>query len=136
MRGDKLETSCKPPSHLTKDLASDYFIIVHQKQNDRKLKLQPGKSHWGGRLSTVDLLVLTILDQLIFKLKVFFSFLTKQATLRRRSTVLSLPPQLVFLAATDEVCGVNGGLKWRNNTQHNDTQDNDTQHNDTQHNRK
>jgi hypothetical protein len=58
---------------------------------------KPVKSYWGGRLSTFDLLVLTSLDQLIFKLKIlFFLFFTKQATLMRRSTVLSLPPHLVF----------------------------------------
>jgi hypothetical protein len=51
-----------------------------------------------GRLSTVDLLVLTSLDQLIFKLKILFAFVTKQATLMRRSTVLSLPLQIVFPA--------------------------------------
>jgi hypothetical protein len=32
-----------------------------------------------GRISTVDLLVLTSLDQLLFKLKLYFSFLTKQS---------------------------------------------------------
>ena len=47
-------------------------------------------------LSTVDLLVLPSLDQLIFQLKILFSFFTKQATLMRRSIVLSLLPQLVF----------------------------------------
>ncbi len=36
------------------------------------------------------------LDQLLFLLKILFTFLTKQATLMRRLTVLSLPPQLVF----------------------------------------
>jgi hypothetical protein len=45
----------------------------------------------------VDLLVLTSLDQLIFILKILFTFDTKQAILIRRSTVLSLPLQLVFL---------------------------------------
>jgi len=45
---------------------------------------------------TVDLHILASLDQLIFVLKVLFTFFTKQATLMRRSTVLSLPPQLVF----------------------------------------
>jgi hypothetical protein len=50
----------------------------------------------GGEALTVDLLVLTSLDQLIFILKILFSFLTKQATLMRRSTVPSLPPQLEF----------------------------------------
>jgi len=49
-----------------------------------------------GRLSTVDLLALTSLDQLISILKILFTFVAKQATLMRRSTVLSLPLQLVF----------------------------------------
>jgi hypothetical protein len=48
------------------------------------------------RFSTVDLLVLTGLDQLLFILKVLFTFLKKPATLMRRSTVQSLPLQLVF----------------------------------------
>jgi len=47
-----------------------------------------------GRLTTVDRLVLTSLDKLRFTLKILFSFVTKQATLMRRPTVLSL--QLVF----------------------------------------
>ncbi len=47
-----------------------------------------------GRLSTVDLLVLTTLDQLLFILKKLFKFFTKQAILMRRSTVLSLPPSV------------------------------------------
>jgi hypothetical protein len=34
------------------------------------------------------------LDQLLFILQ--YTFVTKQATMRRRSTVLSLPPRLVF----------------------------------------
>ena len=56
----------------------------------------PGKSYWRGRLSTVGLLVLTSLDEFLFVLKISFTFLAKQAGLMRRSTVLSLPPQLVF----------------------------------------
>ncbi len=48
------------------------------------------------RLSTVDLLVLTSLDQLLFILKILLTFFTKQATFMRRSTVLRLPPQLVW----------------------------------------
>jgi hypothetical protein len=48
------------------------------------------------RLSTVDLIVLTSLGQLLLKMQALFSFFTKQATLTRRSTVLSLPVQLVF----------------------------------------
>jgi hypothetical protein len=49
-----------------------------------------------GRLSKVDLLLQSSFDQLLFRLKIFFPFLTKQHTLMKRSTVLSLPPQLVF----------------------------------------
>ncbi len=49
-------------------------------------------------LITVDLLVLTYLDLLLLKLKILFALFTKQATLMRRPTVLSLPLQLVFLA--------------------------------------
>ncbi len=49
-----------------------------------------------GRLSAVDLLVLTGLDHLIFILKTLFTFVTKHATSIRRSIVLSLPLQLVF----------------------------------------
>jgi hypothetical protein len=44
-----------------------------------------------GKASVIDLLVLTTLYQLIFILKILFTFFTKQATLMRRSTVLSLP---------------------------------------------
>ncbi len=44
----------------------------------------------------VDLLVLTSLNQLIFKLKKIFTFVAKQATLVRRSTVLTLPLQLLI----------------------------------------
>jgi hypothetical protein len=53
-----------------------------------------------GRLSTVGLLVPTNLYQMLFLLKILFAFGTKRATLMRRSTVLSLPIQLVFPAFT------------------------------------
>ncbi len=49
-----------------------------------------------GRLTTVDRLVLTSLDKLKFTLKILFNFVTKQATLMRRPTVMNLPFQLVF----------------------------------------
>ncbi len=55
-----------------------------------------GKPYWRGRLSAVDLLVLTSLYQLLLIMQSFFKFLTKQGTLMWRSTVLSLSPQLVF----------------------------------------
>jgi hypothetical protein len=45
---------------------------------------------------TADLRVLTSLDQLIYKPKIKFTFLTKQGIFMRRSTVLSLSLQLVF----------------------------------------
>jgi hypothetical protein len=57
---------------------------------------ESGNPYWRGRLNTVDLLVLTSLDQLLLKLKILFTLLTKWAILTRRSTVLSIPLQLVF----------------------------------------
>jgi hypothetical protein len=61
-----------------------------------QLNAEPGKPYWRGKLNTVDLLVLTSLYQLLFILKILFSYVTKQAALMRRSTVLSLPFQLAF----------------------------------------
>jgi hypothetical protein len=58
-----------------------------------------GKSYRRGKLSTVDLLVLTSLDQLPF-LKILLTSFTKQASSMRGSTVLSLPSYLVFPATT------------------------------------
>ncbi len=52
---------------------------------------QAGKSYRGGRISTVDLLVLSSLDQLIFYIENIIFIVTKQVVLMRRSTVLSLP---------------------------------------------
>jgi hypothetical protein len=46
-------------------------------------------------LSTVDLLVLDNLDELLFIMNILFTFITKQATLVR-SVVLSLPLQPVL----------------------------------------
>ncbi len=55
-----------------------------------------GNPYRRGKISTVDLHLLTSLVQLIFKMKKLFTFLIKQATLLRRSTVLSRPLQLEF----------------------------------------
>jgi hypothetical protein len=63
--------------------------------------LAAGNPYWKGRLSTVDLLVLTSLDQLLLILPILFSFFTNKATLMRRSTVLSLPLRLVFPVCLD-----------------------------------
>jgi hypothetical protein len=60
------------------------------------MNIKPRKSDCEGRLCAVDLLVQTFLDKLLFILKILFTFASKQATLMRKSTVLSLPPQLVF----------------------------------------
>ncbi len=47
----------------------------------------------GGRISTVDLLVLTSLDSLLLILKLILFRFYKPSTFMRRSTVLSLPLQ-------------------------------------------
>jgi hypothetical protein len=65
--------------------------------------VQPEKSHWRGRLSTVDLLVLTSLKKFLFVLKILSIVFIKQATLIRRSIVPSLSPQLVFPGPTHDV---------------------------------
>ncbi len=57
---------------------------------------KPGNPCGRERLCTVDLLVLSSLDQLIFKLRKSFTVVTKKGTLMRRSMVLSIPLQLVF----------------------------------------
>ncbi len=54
-----------------------------------------GKSYKRGRLSTFDLLLLTSFDQLHFMLKILLTFLQSKLFMRR-SSVLSLPPQLEF----------------------------------------
>jgi len=73
------------------------------------------KSYRRGRCSTVDLLVLAILDQLLFKLNLLFTFLTKQATLIRWSTVVILPLQLVFPTIGDMLTHwqLMGHLHWQ-----------------------
>ncbi len=58
--------------------------------------IESGNPYWKGKIGTVDLLARASLDQLIFKLKNIFNLVTTQATLMRRSTVLSLPFQLMF----------------------------------------
>jgi hypothetical protein len=63
-------------------------------------KVLPGKSHLRVRISTIDLLVPTSLDQLLLKMKILFMCFTKQTILMRRSIVLSLPLQLVFPGLT------------------------------------
>jgi hypothetical protein len=51
----------------------------------------------------LNLLVLTGLDQLLFKLQKMIYFLTKQANVLRRSPVLNFPHHLVFPGLTFKV---------------------------------
>ncbi len=60
----------------------------------------PEKHYWKGRLSTVDLLVQSRFNQALFIFKLLLAFITKQAFLMRRSSVLSFPLKLVFPAWT------------------------------------
>ncbi len=57
---------------------------------------ESGKPYWKVRLSTIDLLVETTLDQLIFIFIISITFFTKQANLTTRSNVLNLPFQIEF----------------------------------------
>jgi hypothetical protein len=71
-----------------------YFVSIYGGgHHSLNAYLKSGNSHRRGRLSTVDLLVISSLDQQLLKLQTIFSYFTKQATLMRRSTVLSLPLQ-------------------------------------------
>jgi hypothetical protein len=59
-------------------------------------RIDSGNPNLKGRINMIDLLVPTSLDQLLFILKLYFSFFTKQPLLMRRSTALSLPLQKGF----------------------------------------
>ncbi len=69
----------------------------HPKQSN----LGAEKPYWRGSISTVDLIVLTSLDQLLFKLTPNFPSLQKQPILMRGSTVLKLPLRQEFPAWGD-----------------------------------
>ncbi len=64
-----------------------------------KSLVEPGNSCCRGRLSTIDLLVLTSLNQLLFLLKMSLKVFITQPNLTRSSNVLSLSLQLMFLLA-------------------------------------
>ncbi len=66
----------------------------------QKVMEPPWNPYCRGRLNTIGLQVLASLYQLIFKLKILFTFGLNPATLMRRWIVLSLPLQLVFPGAT------------------------------------
>ncbi len=62
-----------------------------------EILLHARKSFRRERLSMVDVLLLNDLDKLIFIFIIIFTYISKQATLMRRSTVLSLPFNLYSL---------------------------------------
>ncbi len=72
-----------------------------------------GKSYLGGRFSTVDLLVLTSLDQFVSKLKILFflfyktSYLNEEVNCTEPSTSISVPWWLLIylVSLTDLICG-------------------------------
>ncbi len=80
--------------HLRSKSKSKKTKQTSDKRNHLRSKSR--KAHCRKRLCTVDLLKITTLDQHIFISKILFTFVTKQATLMRRSIVLILPFQLVF----------------------------------------
>ncbi len=89
-----------------KCLWTSLIILGHFPANSANGNLQklplPENPYWKGRLSTLDQLVLTSLDLLLYIIKIWFTFDTKQITKMRRSTVLSLPFQLVFPAIANK----------------------------------
>ncbi len=72
------------------------LIQSYHNQLKNYIWVYAGKPDWRGKLSTVDLLMLTSLDQLLFIIQRLLICFTKQGTLLRRSTVLSLPLQWEF----------------------------------------
>ncbi len=52
---------------------------------------EPGNACWSGRISTVDLLVVTSSDPVLFIMKIFLALFTKRPILMRRLTVLGNP---------------------------------------------
>ncbi len=57
------------------------YIFGHQNKSFCWKLAPAGKPYWRGRIRTVDLLVLTSLDQLLFKLKLNFLFLQNNLSL-------------------------------------------------------
>ncbi len=120
----------------------------------------PGNSYWRRRICTVDLLVLTSLNQLFVILKISFTFFYKTSYLNMEangtepcSPLNSVPwfgpichwkyqlhwfwnsnkVSKVHLPPTWDPMPVTKIFGWRHNTQPNDTQHNGIQHNYTQH---
>jgi hypothetical protein len=65
-------TSCR-----TKELHAQAYYISKSNRQQHTCRPCPGKAYWRGRLSTVDLLELTSLDQVLFKMKIISTFFYK-----------------------------------------------------------
>jgi hypothetical protein len=79
---------------------------------------QAGKPYWRGRISTVDLLVLTRLDQLVFILKCFFlTFVIKTRDLKEEVNCTDPSPSVsvpcVKPSCTTTTWGASGKSYWR-----------------------
>ncbi len=76
----------------TKHIHSSKTSVVAKDHHEFQLTLpRAGNPSWSGSLTTVGLLLRTSLYQLVLILQTFFLLFTKQATIPRRSIVLSLP---------------------------------------------
>jgi hypothetical protein len=89
--------SIYPATHCLTWLNSRLFILLGSTLYLPSIPLT-GNPYRKGRLWTDDLLVPASLYQLLFILKILFTLVTKQSTLRSTSTVLSLLLKLVFPA--------------------------------------
>jgi hypothetical protein len=72
---------------------------------------QPGNPYWRGRLSTVDLLVLSSLPAAFYHANIIYYF-TKLASLMRRSIILSFPLQLVLPGLKKVVVTWAKNMRW------------------------
>jgi hypothetical protein len=98
--GDFLELACtandaNPKSNIVWYRGSNNNLMPISAEGRRKSRTLPRNPYLRGRLSTVDLLILAGI-YLLLDIENIIYFFTQQATLMRRSTVLSLPLQLVF----------------------------------------
>ena len=85
----RLLIECELLSNESATTSTTIVAVMHSKLSARN-------SYWRERLSTVYLRILASWDQRLFLFKILFIFFTKQAAWTWRSTVLTLPLQLVF----------------------------------------
>ncbi len=78
-----------------KNVFIDFSRCIIQVNSISKI-FQTGNPYLRGRISTIDLLVPTSLEQLLFVIKILFTSFTRHGVLMRRSVVQTLPLQLVF----------------------------------------